>query len=236
MKIEAVGYCRVSSIGQKKTGAGLERQAKDIRTYAKKNNYRIQKVYKEAFTGTESDRPVFEEMIADLLGNGIRTIIVECLDRLARDLAIQLQIIALLASKGITLINAMTGQDCTNPSDPMTKTMIQMQGAFAELDKNLLVRKLKKGRQAKKEKSGSCEGRKPYGFYPGEQKILDRIKELHRKPQGEKRRGPYEIATILNKENLPNRQKAQAKPGDNKDYKWQGGTIEGIIKRLGWHS
>ena len=225
MKIEAVGYCRVSSIGQQKTGTGLDRQEQAVKAYAKQAGYKLSMVYKEAFTGTENDRPVFETMIADLLDNGCRVIICECLDRLARDLSIQLQIIALLANKGITLINAMTGQDVTSPSDAMTKAMIQIQGTFAELDKNLLIRKLKKGRQAKKEKTGKCEGRKPYGFYPGESEILARIKELHRKPQGEKRLGAYQIATILNKENLPNR----------KGTKWGGGAVHNIIKRLGWH-
>ena len=119
----------------------------------------------------------------------------------------------------------MTGQDCTNPTDPMTLAMIQVQGAFAQLDKNLLIRKLKKGRQAKKEKTGSCEGRKPYGFYPGESEILARIKELHRKSQGEPRLGAYQIATTLNKENLPNR----------KGTRWYGGAVSAIIKRLGWY-
>jgi len=226
MKIEAVGYCRVSSIGQQKSGTGLNRQEETVRTYAKSSGYKLLKVYREAFTGTENDRPVFETMLGDLLDNGCRVIICECLDRLARDLSVQLQIIALLASKGITLINAMTGQDCTNPTDPMSLAMIQVQGAFAQLDKNLLVRKLKRGRQAKKEKTGSCEGRKPYGFYPGEDKILNRIKELHRKPQGEPRLGPYQIAATLNNENLPNR----------KGGKWHGRTVGRIIKRLGWHS
>jgi len=224
MKTEAVGYCRVSSTGQQKTGTGLDRQEQTIRAYAK-GKYKLLKVYHEAMTGTENDRPVFEKMLADILDNGCRLIICECLDRLARDLSVQLQIIALLANKGITLINAMTGQNCTSPTDPMSLAMIQVQGAFAQLDKNLLVRKLKKGRQAKKEKTGSCEGRKPYGFYPGESEILNRIKQLHRKPQGEKRLGPYEIATILNKENLPNR----------KGTKWCGATIRKIIERLGWH-
>ena len=226
MKTEAVGYCRVSSIGQQKTGTGLSRQEEAIRAFAKQSGYKLSEVYREAFTGTENDRPVFETMIADLLDNGCRVIICECLDRLARDLSVQLQIIALLASKGITLINAMTGQDCTNPTDPMTLAMIQVQGAFAQLDKNLLIRKLKKGRQAKKERSGSCEGRKPYGFYPGEAEILERIKQLNRKPQGEKRLGPDTIARILNKENLPNR----------KGTKWYGSTIKGIIDREGWRS
>ena len=107
MKTEAVGYCRVISIGQQKTGTGLSRQEQTIRAYAKQAGYKLSQVYKEAFTGTENDRPVFETMLADLLDNGCRIIIVECLDRLARDLAVQLQIIALLANKGITLIKAL---------------------------------------------------------------------------------------------------------------------------------
>lgn len=225
MKIEAVGYCRVSSIGQQKTGGGLDRQAKEIRTYAKSNGYKILKVYSEAMSGTENDRPIFESMLVDILDNGCRVIICERLDRLARDLGVQIQIIAALASKGITLISADTGQNCTDPSDPMMLSMIQIQGSFAQLDKNLLVRKLKRGRQAAKDKTGKCEGRKPYGYYPGEQKTLARIKELHRKRQGEKRLGPYRIAAILNDEKLPNRKKT----------KWLGGTIAGIIKREGWH-
>ena len=224
MKIKAVGYCRVSSIGQKNTGTGLSRQADAIQAFAK-SGYKLENIYREAFTGTEDKRPVFENMVADLLDNGCRVILVECLDRLARDLSVQMAIISMLASKGITLINCMTGQDCTNPTDPATKLMIQVLGGFAEFDKTLLVNKLKKGRQAKREKSGSCEGRKPYGFYAGEAEILDRIKQLYRKPQNKERLGFYQIATILNKEKL------FARSG----RKWQGGTVAGIIKRLGWH-
>ena len=67
---------------------------------------------------------------------------------------------------------------------PMLKAMIQVQGVFSELDKSMLVAKLRKARQAKKNKTGQCEGRKPFGFYPGEAKTLKRIKQLHRKPRG----------------------------------------------------
>ena len=226
MKTEAVGYCRVSSIGQQKTGSGLERQSKTVKSYAKQNGYHLTKVYSEAFTGTENERPTFETMVADLLDNGCRVIIAERLDRVARDLGVQIQIISLLASKGITLISADTGQDVTNPTEPMVIAMVQVQGAFAQLDKTLLVRKLKKGRQSKKDKTGKCEGRKPYGFYPGESEILARIKELHRKPQGEPRLGAYRIANRLNKENL------KARNGK----KWQGGSVRMIIIREGWNT
>ena len=229
IKKEAVAYCRVSSQGQQNSGTGLDRQEQTVRDFAKQK-YNIVKVYKEAFTGTEAERPVFETMIADLLDNGCRVIIVECLDRLARDLSVQLQIISLLASKKMSLINAMTGQDVTHPKDGMAKAMIQIQGTFAELDKYLLVRKLKKGRQAKREKNGHCEGRKPYGHYPGELEIVKKIKKLYRKPYGEKRVGSQTntkqvgfqtIAKQLNKEKVPTRSGA----------KWSGVLIKSILTR-----
>ncbi len=220
-ELKAVAYCRVSSKGQT-DGTGLDRQEQTIEEYADKSGYEIITVYKEAFTGTESKRPVFESMIADLLDNGCRTVIVECLDRLARDLSVQLQIISLLASKGITLINAMTGQDVTKPTDAMAKAMINIQGVFAELDKSLLVRKLKKGREAVKAKTGSCEGRKGYGFRDNEKLTLERIKQLYRKPQNQKRLSCDKIAAALNNENLLTRSGVE----------WRGSTISKIIKRL----
>lgn len=222
MKIEAVGYCRVSGKGQTQ-GTGLNRQEDAVRAYAKKNNYKLLQIYLEAFTGTESARPVFEDMLTDLLSNGCRVIICECLDRLARDLAVQLQIIAMLASKGITLINSMTGQDVTNPEDPMSLAMIQIQGSFAQLDKNLLVRKLKKGRQAKLAKDGYCEGKKPFGFRPGEADTVDRIKKLYRKKPGEDRLTCYQIAKVLNREKRPTRHGGQ----------WRDGQVRKILDRLG---
>ena len=45
-------------------------------------------------------------------------------------------------------VSASTGEDVTATmrDDPMRKALIQIQGVFAELDKSLLVRKLRKGR------------------------------------------------------------------------------------------
>ena len=83
-QIKAVAYCRVSSAGQQKAGSGLDRQSETIEAFASQSNYKLVKVYRETFTGTETERPIFEDMIVDLLDNGCRVIIVECLDRLAR--------------------------------------------------------------------------------------------------------------------------------------------------------
>ena len=52
------------------------------------------------------ERLAFQEMLGCLLGNGCRTIIVESLDRLAREYRIQEQILIYLSSKRISLVAA----------------------------------------------------------------------------------------------------------------------------------
>ncbi len=204
----AVGYLRVSSKGQIR-GHGFQRQRDEITSYAKKHGYKIIEWYKEAYTGTEQDRPEFLRMVEDLLSNGCRTIIIECMDRFGRRSMVSEQLLALLIRKDIAMISAMTGQNITediqDEDDPWKKFIVQIQNNIAELDKRLLVRKLRKAREAKKAKTGRCEGRKPYGYYPGEDKIIKRIKQLNRKPHGEKRMGCRAIARQLNKEGIPTR-------------------------------
>ena len=178
--IKAVGYLRVSSQGQL-SGHGQDRQQDTITCYAKQAGYEIIGYYDDAHTGTEANRPAFTRMLDDLLGNGCKVIVVESLDRLARDLRIQLQLVAFLSSHDLTLINATTGENVTAAmqADPMQRAMIQIQGVFSELDKGLLVRKLRKGREAKRTETGTCEGRKSYGYYEGEPQIIERIKQLY---------------------------------------------------------
>ncbi len=220
---QAVAYCRVSSIGQQKNGSGLNRQEEIIAEYAGQAGYELIEVYHEAMTGSDADRPMFTRMLADILSNGCRVIIVERLDRLARDLVIQNQLVVMLCSKGLTLISADTQQDVTAAffGDPMLKAMIQVQGVFAELDKSMLVAKLRKSREAKKAKTGRCEGRKPYGYYPGEDEVIKRIKQLYRKPRGEKRLGFQTIAKKLNEEGVPTRTGA----------KWSDVLVKSILTR-----
>jgi len=62
--------------------------------------------------------------------------------------------------------------------DPSRKLMRQIMGAFHEYEKQMIVVKLRGARQRTKTKHARCEGRKPYGYYPGEVEILERMKEL----------------------------------------------------------
>lgn len=200
--MKAFGYIRVSSQGQV-DGDGFRRQEEEILTFCKANKIDLINVYREeGVSGTtdETDRPAFQEMISAILKNGVRTVIVEGLDRLAREYRIQETLLVYLAAKGITLINARTGENVTEAisADPMKKALIQIQGVFAELEKNLLVKKLRVARRAKAEEVGKCEGRKSYQEAVPE--LVARIKALHRKPRSGKRKSLQEMVDILNAE------------------------------------
>lgn len=221
----AVAYLRVSGRGQV-DGHGFDRQAETIAAWGKHTGTTITATYREAGvsgSNDESQRPAFAEMVSDLLSNCCRTVVVESLDRFARDLGVQMQLLAYLAAKKITLISASTGDDITAAieDDPMRKAMVQIQGVFAELDKNTTVRKLRKARERVRAEKGKCEGPKHFGELPGELKTLARIKELSRKPKGREARSPGEIARILTAEGLPTR---TGKP-------WSKQAVAGIIKR-----
>lgn len=207
--IKVNAYLRVSGKGQVK-GHGFKRQLETISEYAKSQGYIIDGIFKEkgvSGSNDEAHRPQFTEMIEDMLSNGVRVIVVESLDRLAREFRIQEQLLIYLASKNLDLINAGTGENITEAigSDPMRKAMVQIQGIFGELDKSLLVRKLRRAREAKKKAHGKCEGIKRYGEdSPEEQAIIKKIRYMRRLPRGlNKKRMTYQaIAEQLNLEGI----------------------------------
>jgi len=208
MTVQAYGYLRVSGQNQI-DGHGLDRQLEAVRQYAAANRYDVIKVFREeGISGTkgEEHRPAFKEMVSEILRNGVDSIIIESLDRLAREYRIQEQLLIYLVSKGISLISANTGENVTQAiqSDPMKKAMVQIQGIFAELDKSLLVKKLRKSREQIRQEKGKCEGRKRYGEDdPKEQQIVKRIKLLRRNRKGGlKGMTLQQIADKLNEEGI----------------------------------
>jgi len=219
----AIAYLRVSGRAQV-GGHGFKRQRQTIDQFTKAAGLKIAVEYREAHTGTEADRPVFEKMLTDVLSNGCRTIVVESLDRFARDVLVQGALLGRLAAEGVTMYSAATGEDVTAAmaADPMRKAMVQIQGVFAELDKRLLVRKLAKARKNKRQETGRCEGRKPFGTFDGEAEVVDRIRQLRKKRGRHPRPTWQEVAYTLDDEGLPSR---SGKP-------WNPATVWRIARRM----
>jgi len=200
--VKAFGYLRVSGKGQV-NGDGFTRQQKAIEKYAKENGIEIHRIYPDAgVSGGLADRPALAEMIVDLEenGNGVKTVIVEKLDRVARDLMIQETIIQDFKEHGISLISAIEGADLLD-NDPTRKLVRQILGAIAEYEKTMLVQKLRVARLRKKAKNGKCEGRKSYEEVAP--KTVQYIRRLRRKPKSRKRLSFRIIAERLNMEGIP---------------------------------
>lgn len=197
---KAFAYLRVSGKGQVE-GDGFPRQLKAIRDYAAANGLKVVRVFREeGVSGTveSMNRAAWQELMTALHSNGVRTIIIERLDRLARDLMIQETAIADLRKNGFTLISV--AEPDLMASDPTRVLMRQLMGAVAQYDKSQIVAKLRGARQRARAKTGRCEGRKPYGYYEGEANVIERMGALRASGMGFDR-----IAAALNAEALPTR-------------------------------
>lgn len=202
---KAVAYLRVSGQGQV-GGTGFDRQRELCGRYAEKYNFHIVENYREegiSGASDETERPAFQKMLEELLSNSIRIVIVEGLDRLARTLQVQETLLIYLASKGIELHSARTEDNVTASmqEDPMKKALIQIQGVFSELEKNLLVLKLRKARDKIRAEKGRCEGVAPYGEEdPQEAVVVQRVLNYRRLGWNYS-----SIARQLNEDEIPTR-------------------------------
>lgn len=201
-------YTRVSGQTQVEKG-GLPRQRDTILKFARGKKMIVEQEFSDEGISGEVDwdmRPAFSAMVNAISDGEVRTVIVENLTRLARSFVVQESILIYLSSKGVSLISADTGEDVTEDlkNDPAKRALIQMQGVFSEFEKNTMVMRLRYARQRTKQETGRCEGRKPFGFYPGETEIITRMREL-RSGVRSQRKSYRKVAAALDAEGLHTR-------------------------------
>lgn len=163
-----VGYRRVSTVEQK-----FDRQ--DLGD--------VERVFEEKISGKNTERPALQEMIAYVRGGD--EIIVWSIDRLARDLRDLQNIIQQLNDKGVSVsflsesLKFGAGQD-----DAFAKLQLQMMGAFAEFERNII---------RKRQAEGIAKA-KVRGVYKGRKKKVNDNKIRSLKEQGH---GVTEISEML---------------------------------------
>lgn len=212
---KAFAYLRVSGKGQV-DGDGFERQLLACQKYADANAVEIVEVFREeGVSGTKEldNRPALSELFAALEENGVKTIIIEKLDRLARDLMVSETIMADIQRSGYTLISTCEPDLCSE--DPSRKLVRQIFGAIAEYEKKMIVLKLRGARQRKKARAGRCEGKKPFGHFPAEVPTLMHMRLLSKS---------YRADTIAEMLNADGEFTRSGKP-------WNASTIRKILAR-----
>ena len=130
------GYARVSTKGQAKDGNSLEAQEKEIL-----ERYENAKIYKEAYTGTTTDRPIFNDIINQIKENDM--IVVTKLDRLARNTVEGIQIVKEIFKKkaSVHVLNVGLLEDTA-----MGQFFITTLLAVAELERNQIVERTQTGK------------------------------------------------------------------------------------------
>ena len=117
-------------------------------------------------------------MLTVLHSNGVRLVVCEKYDRVARDSMWIEWAIRYLRDNGFSLISA-SEPELANDADTHRKAMRGMVAIFAELEKSALVLKLRAARQrARASRRDYREGRKPYGTRPGEKDVIERIRKM----------------------------------------------------------
>ena len=212
----AFAYLRVSGKGQV-DGDGFPRQLAAIEGYAKANGLTLARVFREqGISGTKEleNRPALQQLLAVVDSRNVPVVLIEKLDRLARDLMIQETILRDLQRRGVTLVSTMEPDLCSD--DPSRKLVRQVMGAIAEYERVMIVAKLAGARQRMRTRTGSCEGRKPYGERKGERRTIDRILSLRSAGTA-----MDTIAETLNSEGL--------KPKSGQ--RWYGSSVRNVLVR-----
>lgn len=175
-----VSYIRVSGRGQV-DGDGPDRQRDAVAKFCKSNGLQhFREFFEEAVSGTVEalERPAFAGLLEEVDGNvqPITAIVVERMDRLARDLMVSEFLLAECRRRGLKVYAADQGaciDMAAEGADPTRVLIRQILGALAQWEKSMLVSKLKAARERKKQATGRCEGKKPFGTRPGETDLIN---------------------------------------------------------------
>lgn len=169
----AIGMIRVSSQAQKQGYSPAEQQAA-IQRYADEHGLRVVEFVTEAKTGFTLDRADVKRMRELARQGTIKAVVAFVMDRLSRDLELQIALRREIQRLGLTLYTTTRGQI---EDTPEANLLSNIEGAFSQHEIETLVRRSKMGRLGKA-KSGKWPGvgPAPYGSrkegYRGASKLV----------------------------------------------------------------
>jgi DNA invertase Pin-like site-specific DNA recombinase len=222
----AFAYLRVSSPGQTAPEKdGIPRQIRAIEHYAARHELKIVDTFKEdgVCGATELDgRPALRALVmATMPVDAPKVVVIERLDRLARDLMVQETIMGDFRRRNVEIIS--TAEPDIYSTDPTRVFIRQIFGALAQYDKAMLVAKLKVAREARQKITGRLPGPNPYGTRKGDQvekEAIEIMKDLRMQHNATFR----EIAEELERQKVPLRRGRG---------RWNPGTVMRVLRRAG---
>jgi DNA invertase Pin-like site-specific DNA recombinase len=166
-----MGYIR-TSIVEKVKQVRNERQRELIDKFCREKGYELKIYEDQAKSGASTDRPAFQKMMSEIDGADI--VVITKIDRMARSLIDLLNTIQVLEKKGIGFISLQDqGIDTTSPNGKLT---LQILGAFAEFERNLINQRTQAGKEKARQrgvKFGRPRGKLMNGKFVDEKMVLE---------------------------------------------------------------
>lgn len=167
----AVIYARYSSHQQR--DVSIEQQVNACRKYADDQGLTVLRIYDDhAMTGTNDQRPAFQQMIRDSASGAFQFVIVYSLDRFSRDRYDSAIHKHTLKEHGVKVLSAMENiQD--NPTGVLMESILE---GFAEYYSKELAQKVRRGMRNNAEKC-MVIGPLPLGYRKGQDGRFEIIEE-----------------------------------------------------------
>jgi DNA invertase Pin-like site-specific DNA recombinase len=157
-------YCRVSTGDQH-----LETQLLDLRELAKQRGLEVVREYTDVISGAKAKRPGLDQLMSDARRHRFDVVLVAAFDRIARNVRHFLDALDELNHLNIQFVSLRENIDT---GGPLGRALLTIIGAIAELERSLIVERVKSGmRRAKLE--GRRIGRAPLNI-DREQVVEDR--------------------------------------------------------------
>ena len=130
-------YVRVSSIDQHP-----ETQLCDLRPQAAARGYEIVGQYSDTISGSKAKRPGLDQLMSDARRGRFDVMLVWSFDRVARSVKYFLEVLDELNHLNIALVSFRENIDT---GGPLGRAMVVIVGAIAELERSLIVERVKSG-------------------------------------------------------------------------------------------
>lgn len=137
--MNAAIYARVSTLN----GQSPETQLRELREYCQRRGWTVVLEYVDiGISGTKEKRPQLDRLLADAHHRHFDTVVVWRFDRFARSVSHLLRALESFSSLGIEFVSLSEQVDTSTPAGKLVFTVL---GAVAELERSLIVERVRAG-------------------------------------------------------------------------------------------
>jgi DNA invertase Pin-like site-specific DNA recombinase len=140
LTVRAAIYARVSTVN---VGQDPSMQTRELEEYCQRRGWEVHDIYVDnGYSGKKDSRPDLNRMMQDAHERRFEVVVVLRFDRFARSVSHLLRALETFNSLGVQFVSLCEQVDTSTPTGKMVFTVL---GAVAELERNLIVERVRAG-------------------------------------------------------------------------------------------